>query len=211
MFTRREFGKLTLAGVPVASAVATELNSTVGGVRLGVQTYSYRDLPMQGILDSIIQAMSETGLAECELFAQQVEPPNPATNFWSDADPKTLGSGADGGAYSEQLRAKTKRAEIAKARDDLRKWRLEVPLDHFRNVWKKFDAAGIQVYAYNLSFNDSFTDDEIDRGFKHANALGVNIITASTTLSVAKRVAPFAEKTQDLSRRAQSCQSKRSE
>jgi len=194
MFTRREFGKMTLAGLPLASSLAAKLDSTIGGVRLGVQTYSYRDLPMDGIVDSIIKAMSETGLAECELFAQQVEPPNPATNFWSAADPKTLGSGADGGLYQEELRAKAKKAEIVKARDDLRKWRLEVPLDHFRNVRKKFDAAGINVYVYNLSFDDSFTDDEIDRGFQHANALGVNIISASTTLPVAQRVAPFAEK-----------------
>lgn len=116
------------------------------------------------------------------------------TSFGSAADPKTLGSGADSGPYQDELRAKAKRAEIVKAREDLRKWRLEVPLDHFRNVRKKFDSAGINVHVYNLSFNDSFTDDEIDRGFQLANALGVNIISASTTLPVAKRVAPFAEK-----------------
>ncbi len=185
---------MTLAGVPVAASLGAKLDSTIAGVRLGVQTYSYRDLPMDGIIDSMIKAMTETGLAECELFAQQVEPPNPATNFWSGADPKRLGSGADGGTYSEELRAKAKREEIVKARNELRNWRLSVPLDHFRAVRKKFDAAGINVYVYNLSFNDSFTDDEIDRGFQHANALGVSIISASTTLSVAKRVAPFAEK-----------------
>lgn len=196
MFTRREFGKMTLASLPVSAGLAARLDSTVSGVRLGVQTYSYRDLPISGtfMYPGVIAAMTQDGLAECELFAQQVEPPNPATNFWSAADPKTLGSGADGGAYQEELRAKDKKAEIIKAREDLRKWRLETPLDHFRTVRKQFDNAGINVYAYNLSFNDSFTDDEIDRGFQQAKALGVDIITASTTLSVAKRVVPFAEK-----------------
>jgi sugar phosphate isomerase/epimerase len=194
MYTRRDFGKITLAGLPLAAAFAGKLNSTIGGVRLGVQTYSYRDLPMEGILDSVIKAMTETGLAECELFAPQVEPPNPATNFWSGTDPKTLGSGADGGPLQQQLREKAKKADVIKAREDLRKWRLEVPLDHFRMVRKKFDSAGIDVHVYNLSFNDSFTDGEIDRAFEQAKALGVNIISASTTLAVAKRVAPFAEK-----------------
>ena len=194
MYTRRDFSKIVLAGLPAASALAARLHSTVSGVRLGVQTYSFRDLPMDATADSVVKAMAQIGLAECELFAQQVEPPNPATNFWSAADPRTLGSGADGGAYQDELKAKTKRAEIVKAREDLRKWRLEVPLDHFRSVRKKFDAAGINVYVYNLSFNDSFTDDEIQRGFEQARALGVNIITASTTLTVAKRVVPFAEK-----------------
>jgi sugar phosphate isomerase/epimerase len=194
MHTRRDFGKVALFGLPLSAALARTLDSTVSGVRLGVQTYSYRDLPMQGILDSVIKAMTETGLAECELFAQQVEPPNPATNFWAGTDPKVLGSGADGGPLQAELKAKAKRAEIIKAREDLRKWRLGVSLDHFRNVRRKFDAAGINIYIYNLSFNDSFTNDEIDRAFEQAKALGVNIISASTTLSVAKRVAPFADK-----------------
>jgi sugar phosphate isomerase/epimerase len=197
MLTRRDFGKMTLAALPLAAtraANAAKLNSVVGGVRLGVQTYSYRDLPMDGIIDSVIKAMTETGLAECELFAQQAEPPNIATNFWSGVDPKVLGAGADGGALTEQLRAKAKQEAVMKAREELRKWRLEVPLDHFRAIRKKFDAAGIDLHVYNLSFNASFTDPEMDRIFEHAKALGVNIISASTTETVAKRLVPFAEK-----------------
>ena len=50
-------------------------------------------------------------------------------------------------------------------REEVRKWRLTTPLDHFTGVGKKFEAAGIKIQAYNLSFNDSFTDEEIDRGF----------------------------------------------
>jgi len=54
--------------------------------------------------------------------------------------------------------------------------------------------AGITIVAYSLSFNDSFTDDKIDRGFDMVKALGLQFITASSTLSAAKRVAPFADK-----------------
>jgi sugar phosphate isomerase/epimerase len=50
------------------------------------------------------------------------------------------------------------------------------------------------VFAYNLSFNESFSDDEINKGFEAAKALGAEAITASTTLRVAKRLVPFAEK-----------------
>src|SRR5438105_817718 len=70
--------------------------------------------------------------------------------------------------------------EQVKAREDLRKWRIETPLDHFKAVGAKFKAAGVRVYAYNYSFNDSFTDAEIDRGFDIARAIGATIITAST-------------------------------
>ena len=80
------------------------------------------------------------------------------------------------------------------AREELRKWRLETPLAEFQKIRKKFDDAGIVLYAYNLSFNDSFTDEEIDRGFLMAKALGVKYITASSTLTAAKKVAPFADK-----------------
>ena len=73
-------------------------------------------------------------------------------------------------------------------------WRLETPLDHFAAIRKKFDSAKIAIRAFNYSFNDSFTEPEIDRGFEIARALGAEFITASSTLTAAKRVAPFAEK-----------------
>ncbi len=78
--------------------------------------------------------------------------------------------------------------------DDLRKWRLSVSLDEFKAVRKKFDAAGIQLYAFNYSFRENFTDEEIERGFKMAQAMGVKIITASSNVTTAKRVDPFAKK-----------------
>jgi sugar phosphate isomerase/epimerase len=78
--------------------------------------------------------------------------------------------------------------------DDLRKWRLSVSLDEFKAVRKKFDAAGVNLYAFNYSFRENFTDEEIERGFKMAQALGVKIITASSNVSTAKRVDPFAKK-----------------
>lgn len=86
------------------------------------------------------------------------------------------------------------REAMRKRQEEMRKWRLTVSLDHFKDVRKKFDAAGVKLQAYNLSFNDNFTDEEIDRGFQMARALGVKLITASSTLSAAKRVAPFADK-----------------
>src|SRR5215475_13654305 len=76
MYTRREFGRLTLGGMalPLLGGLA---DSKVGGVRLGVQTYSFRELPRaegSDHVDVIIAAMKACGLSECELFAPQVEP-----------------------------------------------------------------------------------------------------------------------------------------
>jgi sugar phosphate isomerase/epimerase len=153
MYSRRTFAQITAAGLAAAPLFGQKrINSTIGGVLVGAQSYSFREKP----LDGVIQAMAELGLGECELFSPHVEP--------------------------------------RLSREELRKWRLSVSLSEFTAVRKKFDDAGINLYAYNLSFNDSFTDDEIDRGFEMAQALGVPVITASSTVTSARRVAPVADR-----------------
>jgi sugar phosphate isomerase/epimerase len=77
---------------------------------------------------------------------------------------------------------------------ELSEWRQTVPLDEVAKVRKKFDDAGIELYAYNYSFRDNFSDKEIERGFEFAKAMGVHIITASSTVSCVPRIDPFAQK-----------------
>ena len=167
MLTRREFGALTLAGLALPALARAQ---TVGGVRLGVQTYSFRELPRapgSDLVDPIIAAMKACGLTECELWAPQIEPASPFGR----------------GQTPEHAR---------QTREALRRWRIETPIDHFRAIRKKFESAGMTVYAFNYSPNNGFTDEEIDRGFEIAKALGSEIITASATLEAARRIAPFA-------------------
>jgi sugar phosphate isomerase/epimerase len=77
---------------------------------------------------------------------------------------------------------------------ELRKWRLSTPLSFFSEIQSKFSKAGIRLNAYNLSFRDDFSDDEIARGFEMARALGAPLLTASADQDVVRRVAPFAER-----------------
>ncbi len=178
-YSRRQFTKLAAASLPLSRLLAKPIDSKIAGVRLGVQSYSFRDLG----LDDAIQAMVADRLGECELFSPHIEAGGiqALMSVWESP------SGAP--RTEEQQRAAYKSYA-----DKVRAWRLSVPLQYFADVRKKFDDAGIRLYAYNLSFQDSFTDEEIDRGFLMAKALGVGIITASTTLTVAQRVVPFAEK-----------------
>lgn len=169
MYSRRDFGKIALAALPVSAALA-KIDSRVAGVQLGVQTYSFRDRP----LDAAIQAMVKIGLGDCELFAAHVEREGVAP--------------MGGGRPPRDPQARQA------AREALRKWRLTAPMSVFKGVRKKFDDAGINLYAYNFSFQDDFTDEEIDRGFEMANALGVSLITASSTVTTARRLVPFVEK-----------------
>jgi hypothetical protein len=124
-------------------ALAAVIDSTIAGVRIGVQTYSFRNLPRPADRDPwdiLVNAIAECGLGECELFAPQVEPA-----FAPGRGPAS--------------------AEARKAREDLRKWRLGTTLDHFRTIRKRFDTAGISIFGYNYSFDDTFSDAEIERGF----------------------------------------------
>lgn len=163
--TRREWNKLALGGFAAAAFPITTHsakkgpNSRFNGVLIGVQSYSFRDRP----LDEAIKAMVDIGLSSCELWQGHIEPRDP--------------QGRRG----------------PEAREALRKWRLSVPLSEFKAVRAKFDRAGIDLYAYNYSFRDDFTDEEIERGFQMAKALGAKAITASSNVNTAKRIDRFAK------------------
>jgi sugar phosphate isomerase/epimerase len=189
MYSRRDFGKIAIAGLPLSMALA-EINSTFNGVQIGTQSYSFRDRS----LDEAIQAMADIGIGECELYSGHVEPRPPSPRP-QGGPPGGAERKAGGGQGRPPGGGRPRGGPEAEARrQELRKWRLTVPLDEFHAIRKKFDDAGIMLYAFNLSFRDDYTDEEIDRGFQMAKALGVKLITASSTVSAAKRVAPFADK-----------------
>lgn len=84
--------------------------------------------------------------------------------------------------------------ERSTPREEVRQWRLTVPLSHFKELRKKYNDGGVTIHAYNYSFRDDFTDKEMARGFEFADALGARVITASSNVSTARRVDPFAKK-----------------
>ncbi len=73
--TRREWTTLVTAGVvaaPFARLGARQKpDSRIAGVRVGVQTYSFRDRP----LEQAIQDMAGIGLSYCELWSSHLEDP----------------------------------------------------------------------------------------------------------------------------------------
>ena len=197
MYSRRDFGRLALAGLPLSAALG-KINSTVAGVQLGVCTYSFRDMPRTGPddVDTVIQALKECGAGQCELFSPQLEPQDPVlTQLMRDA--KT--PGPDGKLPSMQEMGRKYREAMhgpgaSKHREELRQWRLTTPASHFAEIRKRFDAAGIEIYAYTLNFNNDYTDEELDKCFQQAKALRAKTIAASTQVSMLPRLRPLAEK-----------------
>jgi len=79
-----------------------------------------------------------------------------------------------------------------KEKTELEAWRSDPPMDELRAVRRKFDDAGIDLYAFNYSFRDEFTDRQLEKGFEMARAMGVNKITASSNVDMAARLDKFA-------------------
>jgi sugar phosphate isomerase/epimerase len=162
--TRREWSKLALSSLAMTALPnilvgKTKINSKFKGVLIGAQSYSFRTLPTDGM----IQAMADVGLGSCELWSGHVEP----SQFPDSKLPR---------------------------REAVREWRLTKGVDECKKIREKFSNAGVEIFAFNYSFRDDFTDEEIDKGFQMAQALGTKIITASSVLSVVKRVDVYAKK-----------------
>ena len=214
MYTRRDFGKVVLAAVPAMpflarAAAAPQINSTINGVRMGLQSACFTFSGMG--IDDIIRTMVSVGLAEIDVMSEHVEaylgapgiqlPGTGRQGPWTRPPAPPPGQPASSGARGEGAAAQggrrgggPGRGMDPAVREALRKWRLDVNLDRYRGVAEKFKSAGLTFFAYNLSFNDSYTDEEIEKGLAMAKALGTRIITASSPLTVLPRVAPLAEK-----------------
>lgn len=199
MHSRRDFGRIALAGLPLtaaslSTAFAARIDSTVNGVRLGAITYSFRDLPRtpgKDNVDDLIKALTSCGIGEIELYSPNIEPaPASAAKPASSGPAYGVARGARVPPTPEQI------AQRKADREALRQFRLSTPAAYYEAIRGKFSDAGISIFAYTLGFTPDFTDDEIEAGFAQAKALGVDLIASSTTLSMAQRVAPFADKHQ---------------
>jgi sugar phosphate isomerase/epimerase len=177
---RRDFGRLALTSL---GAFASDRNipaqqrpslplikSTFNGVVLGCNTYSLSTLT----LDDAIPAIAGIGFGLAELHPHHIEP-----SFG-------LRGAATGAAQTN--------AQKAQAREKLRQWRMTAPLDQFSTAARKFKDAGLYLYAYNMNYDDQFTDAELERTFEMTQALGCKLITAVGSNAFFRRLDPFAQK-----------------
>jgi sugar phosphate isomerase/epimerase len=185
--SRRDFGKLALAGLPAAWALKQvplsawdKINSKIGGVQIGAITYSFRTLPVEDVL----KAYTTIGLGEMELMSNHAEALAGAPS----------GRGAGGGRRGQPMTPEQQAARDAavKALADFRKGATEAT---FKPVKKRIEDMGVELklLCYNMNVERT-TDDEIEYAFMMAKWLGVDAISTSTQVSMAKRIAPFADR-----------------
>jgi len=76
---------------------------------------------------------------------------------------------------------------------DMKAWRLALPMSKFEDVRKMFENAGIKIHIIKFS-PARWSDEEIDYAFKAAKVLGAKGVTDELGMEAVKKLAPFAEK-----------------
>lgn len=86
-------------------------------------------------------------------------------------------------------------APPAREAEALRSWRAKATAETWQPVRRRFEQAGItlRLLCYNMNVK-TFTDADIEYGFSMAKGLGVSLISTSTQVSMARRVAPIADR-----------------
>jgi sugar phosphate isomerase/epimerase len=206
---RRDFGSLVFSGMAAAMAgralagQQTPVRTMYRGVRFGVQSASFT---FSGLgLTDIVGVMQRVGLAEVDVMVEHIEhflgapgvvlPGTGRQGPWARAAGSAAAPAAGRGAGAQPAAGRGGgRGGDPAVREALRQWRLDVPLERYEQIRRMFADAGLRIFSLNMSFNDTYSDAEIERGMAMAQALGTRVITASSPLTVLPRVGPLAEK-----------------
>jgi sugar phosphate isomerase/epimerase len=220
VLSRRDFGKAAIAAAAVARASAA-INSKFDGVQIGAITYSLNSIASDP--PAIIQALVDIGLGETELMSNHCEalagapampsfgrggggrgrgpggaPPTPPPAGTTVQTTARSSDGTDAAAGPRRGGGRApltpeQQEERRVAQEAVTKWRAGATADTWKAVRQKFNAAGIDVALLCYNMNDNMKDEDIEYGFQMAKGLGVKGITTSTTLTMAKRIAPIAD------------------
>ena len=73
-------------------------------------------------------------------------------------------------------------------------------MDKFKELRKKYNDAGVRIYAFKLALSESMSDEEYEYTFDVAEALGANHLTMElpTESALTRRIGDFAAKRQML-------------
>jgi len=226
ILTRRDFGKLAVAAIPAAAFPAASLlaqakpNSRFGGVQIGVITYSFRGLPESA--EETLKYCVDCGVNAIELMSNVAEryagAPLPAGRGGGPGGPagrpgtppgaagaagqaqgqrqgqaQAQGRGPGGGRQPltpEQQEARRKQAE------EMRNWRLSVPMSKYQAFRKMYEDAGVKIFAFKLPPTLEMSDAEYAYIWNVGETLGADHITMElpTDDALLKRVAEYAAK-----------------
>ena len=180
--TRRDFTRLAFTGAAALTRLPglAASGGSERGVKLGITTGSLNPLPEvpgKDRLDTIVEECSQLGCRNVELAAGFFGP--------------SLQGAAVGGQVPKEITP-----QYRESREQLRAWRMSAAaVDRARQVRKKFDDAGINLFSMSNTFADDVTDPEIDALFRQMRALRIHLFqTNQTRVSMGPRLVPFVER-----------------
>lgn len=154
-----------LAAMVVPGAAVLRALAPADGVTIGTITYSFRSIPKAA---DIVTILKQLGIPEIELMSNHCE---------QLAGAPQIGRGMD--------------------RAPLVAWRADAaanPDKVFAPVKKTLNDAGVDVRFLTYNMSKATTPEEMEYAFQMAKGLKVKAITTSTQVSVAEKIAPFADK-----------------
>jgi sugar phosphate isomerase/epimerase len=196
--TRREFGRVALAGAPAvgmllrrdvagAAAVQGAANlSRYSGVQLGLNVpYSFgtgNNISAEDLLKRIV----EVGVGGLELRNQPIE------HFLGSPTVRAAADAAKAGPGSAPKPAPPTPEQKA----ENRKWRLAAPSSKLKELRQMYEKAGVVIDVVKVDEIYTTSDEEVDWFFQMARDLGARAISAELPTAAAdtKRIGAFADK-----------------
>lgn len=201
--SRRELGRLALAipaagllpagaGVLAATGQLSRPDSVYGGVTIGINSpYSFGNEVSDA--ESLLRALVQLGCSSVELRSDVDELYAGAP---ASAARGRAGGRGRGGPASDVGRGGVRggAAGVAAVDTSLRDWRTSAPLDHFRELRRAWEEAGVFIHAYRITLTADMRDAEFDYAFTAAKTLGASQVSMElpADLALTERMGHFA-------------------
>ena len=208
---------------PALAGPSTKPNSTWAGVQVGMNVpYNFGTRTTMSAED-VLEKCVQLGVGTVELRAQPIEkslglPPNlvlgpapvdyqaartaagsvpgvskgggAAANPGAARDGGSAGTPSQGGPPQTPEQLATYKA----AADELRKWRLSLPMSKAKVLRKEYEERGVDIAIVKFDGLGTLTDEELDYSFTLAKALGARAISGELSIPAFKRLGQAADR-----------------
>jgi sugar phosphate isomerase/epimerase len=150
----------------------TKPDSKFGGVQIGAITYSFRSMPHD--IDQLLKFCVDSNVSAIEMMGDPAETfaGKPVSPIKMPVIPPKGGQPQRTPLTDEQ------KAQMVEYGKKVAEWRLTASMEKFEEIRKKFNDAGVSIYAFKpnaMGVNNS--DAEVEYAMKAAKALGAKSVT----------------------------------
>jgi sugar phosphate isomerase/epimerase len=165
----------------VLSKSFTKPDSKFGGVQIGAITYSFRSMPHD--IDQLLKFCVDANVSAIEMMGDPAE-----TYAGKPVSPiKMPVIPPKGGQPQRTPLTDEQKAQMVEYGKSVATWRASASMEKFEEIRKKFNDAGVSIYAFKpnaMGVNNS--DAEVEYAMKAAKALGAKSVTIELPTDVAQ-------------------------